>query len=162
MMNVEPIRVLHIDDDPACTRLVAKVLGDHGIEVTQLHDSTRAVDCILNGNFRIAIVDVDMPGLNGIDLLADIKQVDGGTSVIVLTGVVSLTSVLRSMRKGATACLFKPLLSVDALLDCIQEIQRNTNRWWATLRQLSEMKRHDADLVAEFSQATLTTNGSAQ
>lgn len=161
-MNVAPIRVLHVDDDPTCTRLVAKLLGDRGIEVTQLHDSTRAVDRILNGNFRIVIMDVDMPGLNGIDLLADIKQVDGGTSVIVLTGVVSLTSVLRSMRKGATACLFKPLLSVDALLDCIHEIQRNTDRWWATLRQLSELKRHDADVMAEFSHAAFATNESFQ
>lgn len=148
MKPSDSLRVLHVDDDPAVTRMVAALLQPHGIEVTQLHDPTRAVEYMIQGNFRIVILDLDMPLVNGIELLRQIKQADGGTSVIVLTGIVSQSSVLHSMRTGATACLFKPLTSVDALLDCIREIERNTDRWWKTLRELSELKRTELEYSA--------------
>jgi len=143
MLHNQPLRVLHVDDDPATTRLVAKMLGAQGIEVTELHDPNRAVEMVLSGNFRVVVLDIDMPGLDGIELLQQIKQVDGGTAVIMLTGVVSLSSALRAMRKGAHACLFKPLVNVDALLECIREVTHNFQRWWETLKQLSELRRQE-------------------
>ena len=151
MHQDQPLRVLHIDDDSNATRLVAAMLGARGIAVTELHDPTRAIECILSGNFRIVILDIDMPGIDGIDLLQQIKQADGGTAVIMLTAVISLTNVLRSMRKGATACLFKPLTDANALVDCIHEVTNNLSRWWETLRQLSEIRRNEqATLADEF------------
>ncbi len=142
LLPTEPLRILHVDDDPAATRLVSTKLGAHGIEVTPLHDPTRAVECILRGNFRIVLLDVDMPVLDGIELLQQIKHADGGTAVIMLTGVVSMSSVLRAMRKGASACLFKPLTDDSKLLECIDEISRNMNRWWDTLQTLSDLRKN--------------------
>lgn len=152
-MNREAtLRVLHVDDDPTATRLVAAKLRERGIEVTELHDPSQAVDMVLNDNYRIVVLDIDMPVLNGIELLERIKRIDGGTAVIMLTGLVSLSSALRAMRKGAHACLFKPLVDVDALVDCIHEVDRNNRRWWESLKQLSELRRqeqaiHDDDIT---------------
>lgn len=144
------LRVLHVDDDPAVTRFVAAKLRDHGIEVTELHDPARAVDMVLSENYRIVLLDIDMPCLDGIELLQRIKQIDGGTAVIMLTGIVSLSSALRAMRKGAHACLFKPLVDIEALVECIHEVDRNNRRWWNTLIQLSELRRQEhADSNAE-------------
>jgi len=143
MFRHGPLRVLHIDDDPATTQLVAAMLRPHGFEVTELHDPRLAIDTILNGNFRIVVLDIYMPGLNGIELLQQIKQADGGTAVIMLTALVSLSSVLRTMRKGAHACLFKPMINADALLECIREVTHNFQRWWETLKQLSELRRQE-------------------
>lgn len=144
------LRVLHVDDDPATTRLTAAKLRDHGIEVTELHDPALAVETVLNENYRIVLLDIDMPGLDGIELLQRIKQVDGGTAVIMLTGIVSLSNALRAMRKGAHACLFKPLVDIEALVECIHEVDRNNRRWWNTLVQLSELRRQEyADSIVE-------------
>lgn len=86
-MTNRSARVLHVDDDPAMTRLTTQLLAQHGIEVTPLHDPTAAVERIAAGNFRIVIVDLQMPKLDGFELLERIKRADGGTAVIVLTGV---------------------------------------------------------------------------
>jgi DNA-binding response OmpR family regulator len=143
MFQDQPLRVLHVDDDPATTRFVAAMLRVHGIEVTELHDPGQAVEMVLEGDFRIVVLDIDMPGLDGIELLQRIKHADGGTAVIMLTGLVSLSSALRAMRKGAHACLLKPLIDVDALLECIREVTHNFQRWWDTLKQLSELRRQE-------------------
>ncbi|MCE9608337.1 MAG: response regulator [Planctomycetia bacterium] len=157
MNRDEPLRVLHIDDDPATTRLVAKMLGSHGIEVTQLNDPRQAIDTVLNGNYRVVVLDIDMPGLDGIELLQQIKQADGGTAVIMLTGLVSLSSALRTMRRGAHACLFKPLVDADALLECIREVTHNIHRWWDTLKQLSDLRRQEHVSLIEEDRASLLT-----
>ncbi len=153
----QPLRVLHIDDDTDATRWVAALLRPRGIEVTALHDPSQALERITQENFRVVILDIDFPTMNGLDLLQQIKQADGGTAVIMLTGVVTLSNVLRSMRKGATACLFKPLTDADTLMNCLNEITGNFNRWWTSLKQLSELRRHDGEFYAELS-STLQPN----
>lgn len=158
MNQDEPLRVLHVDDDPGTTRLVAAMLGAQGIDVTQLNDPRQALDMVLNGNYRVVVLDIDMPGVDGIELLQQIKHADGGTAVIMLTGIVSLSSALRTMRRGAHACLFKPLVDADALLECIREVTRNMHRWWDTLKQLSELRRHELASLIEEDRASLLTS----
>jgi len=149
MFQDQQLRVLHVDDDPATTRLVAAMLRAQNIESTALNDPSRTIEMVLSGNFRVVVLDIDMPGIDGIELLQQIKQVDGGTAVIMLTGVVSLSSALRAMRRGAHACLFKPLDDVDSLLECIREVTHNFNRWWDTLKQLSELRRQEQAAALE-------------
>lgn len=134
-------RVLHVDDDPAMTRLSAHLLREHRIEVTGLHDSTKALGRIVEDNFRIAIVDLQMPLLDGFELLRRIKEADGGVSLIMLTAVVSQATIMDSLRQGAAACFFKPLTDVSDLVDCIADINKSRQRWRNTLRQLTQLRK---------------------
>ena len=145
-MHSQTTQILHVDDDPAITRLLARQLKAHGIDVTALHDPTQAIGRIAEGNFRIVIVDLQMPEMDGFELLKRIKGADGGTAVIVLTGLVTQTSVMCSMREGAAACFFKPLTSIDGLLDCIAEINKSFDRWRTTLQQLAAIRRSEATM----------------
>lgn len=140
-MSRHPVRILHVDDDPAMTRLTAQLLRAHGIEITPLHDPTKAVDRIAAENFRIVIVDLQMPKIDGFELLERIKRADGGTAVIMLTGVVSQTSLIRSLHQGATACFFKPLTDVEGLVDCIRDIDKSFQRWRSALKQLTQLRK---------------------
>lgn len=134
-------RVLHVDDDPAMTRLSASLLGKHDIEVTAIHDPTQALRCIVEGNYRIVIIDLQMPELDGFELLRRIKREDGGIAVIVLTCLVSQATIISSLQEGASACFFKPLNDIRDLVDCIAEIRKSAERWRKTLRQLSQMRK---------------------
>lgn len=136
--------VLHIDDDPAVTRMVTLLLRSRGIEAAELNDPERALDILMTHDYRVVLLDIDMPGLNGLDLLSRIKHRDGGVNVIMLTGLVSQTSVLASMRRGAMACLFKPIDDPQTLIDAITIAFENTNRWWDTLGHLSALRRQGA------------------
>lgn len=140
-MCSQPVRVLHVDDDPAMTRLTAHLLGPRGIEITPLHDPTKAIETIAAQNIRIVIVDLQMPKMDGFELLEQIKRTDGGIAVIVLTGVVSQSSLMCSMRQGAAACFFKPLTDVEDLVDCICDITKGFRRWRSTLKQLTQLRK---------------------
>ncbi|CAL1124787.1 unnamed protein product [Cladocopium goreaui] len=141
--------VLHIDDDPQVTRIVNRQLSLRGYEVTSLNDPSLVVDYLLENECRVVISDIDMPGINGIELLQQIKRQDGGVQVIMLTGLVTMTSVLRSLRLGAEACLFKPLTKVDPLDQALQDSFRKLDRWWNTLEELSQRRTGISVTTAE-------------
>jgi DNA-binding NarL/FixJ family response regulator len=113
-----------------------------------LNDPRQALELIREHNFRVVILDIDMPGLSGIDLLEEIKRYDGGINVIMLTGVVTQATVIQSLRRGASACLFKPLTDPQQLIDAIELAFANINRWWNSLRQLVALRK---DAIAPLS-----------
>ncbi len=134
-------RILHVDDDPQMTRMIAARLQPQGYEVVSLNDPTEAIQSLLHNQYRVVLLDIDMPGVNGLDLLREIKAYDGGIQVIMLTGIVTLTTVLQSLRLGAEACFFKPLTETEPLLDSLAACFRKIDHWWASLEELSQ-RRH--------------------
>lgn len=142
-MTEKRFPILHIDDDPAITRMVTSLLRKKGLEAEELNDPLQAMDVIVKRNYRVVLLDFDMPGINGMELLTSIKNRDGSVNVIVLTGLISQATALTAMRRGALACLFKPVNDIQQLLDAIQVAFDNTNRWWDTLRKLSGLRRQE-------------------
>src|SRR6478735_4934977 len=61
--------VLHVDDDPDFTRLVAHILERKGFEVVSLNDSRQVLGELIRHGHRVVLLDIDMPGIDGIDLL---------------------------------------------------------------------------------------------
>ena len=108
-MNDRRRVVLHVDDDPQMLRFVASLLEKGDYEVISIDDPTKVRATLLASDCRVVISDVDMPQMNGLELLRQIKQHDGGIHVVMLTGLVSMSTILDSMRLGAEACVFKPL-----------------------------------------------------
>lgn len=143
--------ILHIDDDLQVTRIVAERLRLHGYDVTSLNEPYQAIATLSQARFRVVILDIDMPHLNGLDLLREIKRHDGGIQVIMLTGMVTLTTVLESFRLGAEACFFKPLLELDPLLEALGDTFRKIDRWWGTLADLSQRRRDQTRMTDDSS-----------
>ncbi|MBX7168405.1 MAG: response regulator [Pirellulales bacterium] len=139
--------VLHVDDDPALTRVIAKKLEKRGFQVVQLNDPTKAIEELMRTQVRVVISDIDMPQLNGLDLLKQIKAFDGGVQVLMLTGLVTMTSVLQSLRWGAEACVFKPIADVDPLVAALDDAFRKLDRWWHALEELSHRKRSEQQVA---------------
>jgi DNA-binding NtrC family response regulator len=139
-----PRRILHVDDDPAVTALVAEYLKEYGYTSTQFNNPCEVISQLQKFQERVVLLDIDMPQLNGLQLLKQIKTLDGGIQVIMLTGFGTMNSVLQSLRWGAEACFFKPLTDFEplfaALSDCFQKI----DRWWITLNDLTQY-RNDED-----------------
>ncbi|MBN2022133.1 MAG: response regulator [Pirellulales bacterium] len=140
--------ILHVDDDPQITRLIAEHLHNAGYEVTSLNDPTQAMKELISSQHRVIVLDIDMPRINGLDLLQEIKAYDGGIQVIMLTGVVTLTTVLRSFRLGAEACFFKPLLTPEPFLEAVHDVFGKIDRWWATLEDLSHRRHQHTPTLA--------------
>lgn len=142
------LRVLHVDDDPSVTRLVAAMLKKAGFAVTSLNDPTKAVEAIVSENFRVVILDMEMPLTDGLTLLQEIKTHDGGIQVVMLTGVVTTTVALESMRLGANDCLFKPLQDSQELVASVTDAFARIERWRDRLRYLAGRRKAHRELCA--------------
>jgi DNA-binding response OmpR family regulator len=133
--------ILHVDDDPQITRLSAQHLRPLGYEVTCLNDPRQALRALSEAHHRLVLLDIDMPYINGLDLLRQIKHAYGGSQVIMLTGLVSMQTLLQSYRWGAEFCIFKPLTSVAPLVEAIEAVFRKIDHWWNALEELSKQRR---------------------
>ena len=133
--------ILHVDDDPQITRIVAKRLEQLGYKVTSLNDPTLALRELNDSHQRLVLLDIAMPSVNGLDLLREIKANHGGTQVIMLTGVVTLQAALQSFRWGAEFCVFKPIVNMEPLIEAIERTFWKIDQWWRAVEHLSREKR---------------------
>ncbi|UUO08113.1 response regulator [Blastopirellula sp. J2-11] len=131
-------KVLHVDDDPQILRLVGRQLSSAGYDVISLEQPEKAMKVLLDSSIRVCILDIEMPRINGLELLQDIKQYDGGIQVVMLTGLVTLSTVLDSMRFGAESCLFKPVEKFDTLKEVLEAAFEKQLRWWNALHELKQ------------------------
>ena len=132
--------LLHIDDDEPFTRLVAHRLGQHGYRLDALHDPMVALAELAKDEHRVVLLDINMPGVDGLELLRQIKRRDGSIQVIMLTAQVGVDVILQSLRWGAEGCFFKPLGDIAPLLDCLDLTFRKLDRWEKAIAELDGIR----------------------
>jgi DNA-binding NtrC family response regulator len=141
--------ILHVDDDPQFTRIVAHVLQRKGYEVVSLNDPQQVLGELIRHGYRIVLLDIDMPGIDGIDMLRRIKEYDGGVQVIMLTGLVTLSNAMAAFRRGAEACFFKPLEDYTPLVNAIEATFHKIDHWWQALHELTRQRRQVETVTVE-------------
>src|SRR6478736_1688452 len=92
------LSVLVIDDDPDILEYLQDFLGAEGFDVTTLDDPSIAVERIRDEVYHLVVLDLMMPKLSGLDLLAQIRAVDDDIAVIILTGYPSLETASASIQ----------------------------------------------------------------
>jgi len=108
--------ILVVDDESACLDSVTRVLRIEGFDdVMTVQDSREVPPLLERRSFDLALLDITMPNIDGIELLKTIKEVSPQTECIMLTANDSIPSVIKSIRYGAYDYLLKPL-SPDQLL----------------------------------------------
>jgi CheY-like chemotaxis protein len=120
-----------VDDEKQFVTNMARILKVRGFDVTTAFDGYQAVDAIkYGGGFDVVVLDVKMPGLDGVATLGEIKKWAPDTEVIMLTGHATLESGTQAMRKGAYDYLMKPC-DIEDLVEKIKEAH-----------EAEEIKRH--------------------
>jgi DNA-binding NtrC family response regulator len=107
------LSVLVIDDDPDILEYLQDFLGAEGFEVTTLADPSLAVERIRDEVFHLVVLDLMMPKVSGLDLLAQIRAVDDDIAVIILTGYPSLESASASIQHEVSAYVHKPFTAQE-------------------------------------------------
>ena len=115
----EKLKILVVDDEPPITKVVARLLKSHGYEAIEVNDPRKVEDYILYTDLSLVISDVKMPGLNGLDLLAEIKHSKPDLPVIMLTGMTDIDTAVQATKLGAAEYLTKPLNN-DAILRAVR------------------------------------------
>ena len=143
--SMVPRQVLHVDDDPTILRVVRKRLGDEGISVISVSDSRQALATVQSTGCHVVLLDIDMPHMDGIEVLRQIKQFNGNIQVIMLTGLVKQLTAIEAMSNGAEYCIFKPVVDPRKLLEAVELTFKKIELWRDSLHELKS--RRSAELA---------------
>jgi len=117
------LSLLVVDDDKDVCEYLEDFLVHDGYKVLSINDPTLAVEELKRSEFHVVILDLMMPKLNGIDLLSQIRKVDGDVAVIILTGYPSLESATASIEHDVSAYIKKPF-SIDEFREVLVRIAK--------------------------------------
>jgi DNA-binding NtrC family response regulator len=112
------LRVLFVDDERSLQEFMRTELPRLGHDVTVCPNGTTALQAIATQAFDVAVLDIRMPDMTGIDVLQRLKQVSPDTDAVMMTGYASQESAVEAMRLGACDYLKKPckLSEIEAVL----------------------------------------------
>ena len=108
MSNQDPIRLLCIDDDEPFRRVLAGELRRMGLIVDAVGDAESAVVAMDTQCYDVALVDLNLPGMSGEELIRVLKERSPSTECIVLSGHGTIDSAVRTLKDGAYDFLTKP------------------------------------------------------
>ena len=136
------MKLLFADDEPYLQELMRNELPRMGHEVTVCPDGLTAVASLDKNTFDCILVDLDMPGMNGLEVIQKTKSVSPNTEAIVLTGKSSLESAIAALRQGAFDYLTKPckLVEIDALLKRVMDKRELANKYRAAKHRLETIE----------------------
>ncbi len=142
------LRILFADDEPSLQELMRREIPRMGHEVTVCPNGSTAVAALEVNTYDCMIVDLDMPDMNGIEVIGHAQEMSPETEAVVLTGKSSLDSAIAALRHGAFDYLTKPckLTEIAALLNRVIEKKQLTNQYRAAKHQL-EQRQGKADLI---------------
>jgi len=106
--GVPPVRVLVVDDDKAICEYMETFLTRDGFDVKTLSDPETAPDEVKTGGYHLVVLDLMMPGMDGVEALKRIRKVDSDVAVVIFTGYPSLETAVQSMKLDAVDYLKKP------------------------------------------------------
>jgi DNA-binding NtrC family response regulator len=119
-----------------------------GHEVTVCPDGLTAVAALERNTYDCILVDLNMPGLGGIDVIAKAKQLAPDTEAVVLTGKSSLETAVQALRQGTFDYLTKPckLVEIRSVLERVAE-KRELTRKYRALKQRLQRIEGSSDLI---------------
>lgn len=144
------MKLLFADDERSLQELMRLELPRMGHEVTVCPDGTTAVAALERNTYDCVLVDLDMPGLNGIQVIAKAKEMSPDTEAIVLTGKSSLQTAVAALRHGTFDYLTKPckLIELETVLQRVAE-KRELTRKYRALKQRLEHIEGKSDLIGD-------------
>jgi PAS domain S-box-containing protein len=121
----EPLHVLVVDDDPALLRTMTDVLHLRGFTPATAQNGRRAIEVAAAMAPAVALIDLGLPDMDGLDLVTRLQSGNALTEVVVLTGNASVSSAVRALREQIFDYLLKPV-APDQL---VSTLDRAGERW---------------------------------
>jgi DNA-binding NtrC family response regulator len=117
---MDNFKVMIVDDEADFLETIIKRLQARKIEVTGAESGQKALEILAAQDIDVIILDVKMPGMDGIETLREIKKRKPLTEVIMLTGHASVESGIQGMQLGAFDYVMKPV-ALDELLEKMRQ-----------------------------------------
>ena len=128
-------KVLIVDDDRSILLVLERLLTDKGLSVETAENGKSAARLLGSGEFNIALLDINIPGKTGLELLKEAKDANVNTPIIIMTAEQSMTNTLEAMKLGAFDYIPKPF-DLNELEIIIERAMENDR----LVKELSKLK----------------------
>lgn len=109
------LQILIIDDEPAIRQILANTIAKAGHAVTAVQNGGEALERLAKGDIEVALCDIRMPDMTGIDVVGQARQAGIDTTFLMMTAYASVNTAIDAMRSGAYDYMVKPLRNEDVL-----------------------------------------------
>src|SRR3989344_5887313 len=120
--------ILIVDDDPTMLSLCEDILEEKGYETRKASGSEQALIELSHKHFHIVLSDIQMPGMDGMELLREIRKTRPDTEVILMTAHAGLPTAIEAVRNGAYDYLAKPFTQenlINSVRRCVEKSELN-------------------------------------
>lgn len=133
-------KVMLVDDEVEYIETLLKRLKKRGLEITTANEGRAALDLLESDSPDVVVLDVKMPGIDGLDVLKEIKSRHPLVEVIMLTGHANVEVAIEGMELGAFDYLMKPM-DIDELLYKIQDAHQKKTIQEAKIKNMEGLSR---------------------
>ena len=138
--EARPVRVLVVDDEPTLLAAIESLLRKKGHEVVALDSPIAATQRLAAEDFDVALLDIKMPQLSGLELLNAVKHRRPEVEVVMMTGHATVETALQAVRAGAYDYLTKPFEDVELVARAVAKAAER-KALWDRNRQLESQLR---------------------
>src|SRR6266404_7730684 len=140
-MPTKTRNVLIVDDEPLIRDTLGEYLGQEGFAVTTCADGESALELAAGRRFDVALCDVQLPGIDGIELLERLLKISPQTSVFLITAYATVESAVEAFQRGAHDYLMKPII-LDEVLGKVRRMLRYREVFQENQDLRRELNRH--------------------
>jgi len=135
----EKARILIVDDDENIRKVLATILEEEGYNAESVDTAKKGIEKSESSFYNLALIDIHLPDMEGIELLAKMHETKPRMRKIIITGYPTLENAVAAVNKGADAYILKPF-DVEKILATIRD----------QLQKQNEERRYSQQKVAEF------------
>lgn len=117
------VKILLVDDEVDFTENMTKLLENRGYVVTAVNSGDSAIKALDQDKYDVMVLDLKMPGMDGITTLKEVKKLQLFTETLILTGHGAVDTALEAMKLGAYDYLTKPC-EVEELVEKLEEASK--------------------------------------
>src|SRR5512136_2951593 len=142
-------KILVADDEESMRWVLSKALRKKGYTVDLARDGEEALRLIQGTSFDLAILDIKMPGISGLDLLDRIREMKGDLLVVIMTAEASMRNAVEAMKRGAYDYLTKPfdLDVIDALIEKVSRAREMTSQVAVLKEELKDRYQLEKNII---------------
>jgi two-component system, OmpR family, phosphate regulon sensor histidine kinase PhoR len=142
--------ILVVDDELGYRDGIRRILAGRGFEARTVGNGREAIECIVNGDYPIALVDLKMPEVDGFEVIEKVRELKPSTLCIVVSAFATIESAVQTTKMGAFDFVVKPFMPDDLMV----VVNRAVETWKLTSeaeRLRAEREAHMLELSAEKS-----------
>jgi two-component system, NtrC family, response regulator HydG len=145
----KPVRVLVVDDEPALLKALEALLRKKGYEVVALDNPIVATQQLATEDFDVALLDIKMPQLSGLELLTAVKHRRPEVEVIIMTGHATVETALQAVKAGAYDYLTKPFDDVELVARAVAKAAERKQLFDRNKQLENQLRERDGNLTSD-------------